>query len=107
MAIVNKRQSGSFTLRWKPARDALGRERKTYNILIVNCADVRSSSGLPLAPAVGGRLHAMSGPPYAVLLSGCNCNAAAAVHTAPAPPESSRSASAEVPRGTIFGPPCR
>lgn len=107
MAIVNKRQSGSFTLRWKPAIDAMGRERRAYDILVTNCAVVRSASGSPLSLAVGGRLHALTGPPYVVGLSGCTCNAAAEVRTAPVPPEVQRSAPAAVARGTIFGAPCR
>ena len=64
------------------------------------------ASGAPLPPAVGGRLHAMSGPPYAVLLSDCNCQAAANVHTATVAPETHRSTPAEVRRGSIFGRPC-
>lgn len=105
MSIVNKRQVGSFTLRWTPARDALGRERKTYDILTANC-ELRSASGASLPLAVGGRLHTMSGPPYAVLLSHCSCQAAASVYTAPVAPETSRSDPAEARRGAIFGRPC-
>ncbi len=105
MAIVNKRQEGSFTLHWTPARDAVGRERKTYDILTANC-ELRSASGAPLPLAVGGRLHTMSGPPYAVLLSHCTCQAAASVSTAPVVPETSRSDPVEARRGSIFGRPC-
>ena len=107
MAIVNKRQSGSFTVRWQPAHDAAGREFRAYDLLVANCSEVRSASGSPLPPAAGGRLRALTGPPYAVALSGCNCNAAVAVHTAALTPASQRSAPAAVARGTIFGPPCR
>lgn len=106
MSIVNKRQEGAFTLRWRPARDAVGRERRAYDVLIVNCREVRSASGAPLPMAVGGRLHAVSGPPYAVLLSGCSCRAQASVHTAPAVPETQRSNGVDVRAGSIFGRPC-
>ena len=106
MGIVDKRQVGSFTLHWKPARDALGHERRAYDVLALNCADVRSATGAPLPLAVGGRLHAMSGPPYAMLMSNCTCRAAANVHTAPVSPESNRSAAIKVKPGSIFGPPC-
>jgi hypothetical protein len=105
MAIVNKRQVGSFTLRWTPAHDALGRERKAYDILAVNC-DVRSATGASLPLATGGRLHAMTGPPYAVLLSHCTCLAAVSVYTAPVAPETHRSDPVETKRGAIFGRPC-
>ncbi len=105
MAIVNKRQVGSFTLRWSPAHDALGRERKTYDILTANC-ELRSASGTPLPPALGGRLHTLTGPPYAVLLSHCSCQAAVSVYTTPAAPETRRSGPIEARRGTIFGRPC-
>lgn len=107
MSIVNKRQSGSFTLRWKPAIGGSGRELAAYDIEVSNCADIRSATGAPLPRAVGGRLFAMSGPPYAVALAACNCNAAAAVHTAPVLPATLRSAPATAPRGAIFGAPCR
>ncbi len=107
MAFVNKRQSGSFTLRWQPARDATGRELRAYDILVSNCAEVRSASGAPLPRAVGGRLFAVSGAPYAVALSSCNCNAAASVQTAPVPPATLHSPAVAVARGAIFGPPCR
>lgn len=105
MAIVNKRQVGSFTLRWTPARDALGRERKAYDILAINC-EVRSAGGAALALAPGGRLHTMAGPPYAVQLSHCTCLAAVNVHTTPVAPETSRSDAVEARRGAIFGSPC-
>jgi hypothetical protein len=105
MATVNKRKVGSFTLSWTPAHDATGRERKIYDILTANC-EVRSAGGAPLALAVGGRLHTMSGPPYSVLLSNCTCLAAVSVYTAPVAPESGRSDPVEARRGAIFGPPC-
>ncbi len=107
MATVNKRQSGSFTLRWQPAHDASGRERKVYDVLTVDCANVRSASGAALPLATGGRLHSVSGPPYAVALSGCTCGAAAQVSTAPVAPETARSAPVDVRHGTIFGPVCK
>lgn len=105
VTIVAKRQVGSFTLRWTPAHDALGHERKTYDVLAINC-EVRSASEAPVPPAIGGRLHAMTGPPYAVSLSHCTCLAAVSVYTAPVAPETGRSDPIEARRGAIFGPPC-
>ena len=105
MATLNKRKVGSFTFSWTPARDANGRERKVYDILSINC-EIKSASGAPLALAVGGHLHTLSGPPYSVLLSGCKCTAAVSVYTAPVAPETSRSDPVEAQRGTVFGAGC-
>ena len=101
MTVIDKRHNGSFTLRWAPAHDDSGHERHGYDILVTSC-NVTTLNGASLPYATGGRMHAMAGPPYAVLLFNCTCTAAVSVYTATVTGEALRSSPVHMQRG-IFG----
>jgi hypothetical protein len=108
MMLVNKRESGSFTLRWQPARDGAGKAMSRYAVRAPGCQAVRTATGATPAPLSGG-LFEIAGPPYAALFTGCRCAlTSAVVVTVPVAPYAHWSPNPAAALGNVpFPSPCK